>query len=62
LVRSVKEGNERMELYNLSDDPRESTNVAAEHPDIVERLWKNIRASHELPANGNPKFIMSLPD
>jgi len=51
-----------MELYNLSDDPRESTNVAAEHPDIVERLWKNIRASHELPANGNPKFIMSLPD
>ena len=62
LVRSVKEGNGRMELYNLSDDPRESTNVAAEHPDIVERLWKNIRASHELPANGNPKFIMSLPD
>ena len=62
LVRSVKEGNERMELYNLSDDPRESTNVAAEHPDIVERLWKNIRASHELPANGNPKFVMSLPD
>jgi arylsulfatase A-like enzyme len=25
-------------LYNLADDPTESTDVAAEHPDVVARL------------------------
>jgi N-sulfoglucosamine sulfohydrolase len=29
---------ETVELYNLVDDPREQTNVAAEHPDVVEQL------------------------
>ncbi|GAB6164983.1 arylsulfatase [Thermostilla marina] len=29
---------EMWELYNLADDPKESRNVAAEHPDIVAKL------------------------
>jgi len=29
---------ETVELYNVVDDPREQTNVAAEHPDVVEQL------------------------
>jgi arylsulfatase A-like enzyme len=31
-------GGEAVELYNLVDDPREQTNVAKEHPDVVEQL------------------------
>jgi arylsulfatase A-like enzyme len=31
-----------VELYDLSADPRESTNVAAQHPDIVRRLTAKV--------------------
>ncbi len=37
------------QLYNLDDDPGETTNVASEHPDVVDRLMKRIeRARGEL--------------
>ena len=47
-----------MELFNLADDPRESRDVAAEHPEIVERMWSFIDSSHTVPEN--PKFRMDL--
>jgi len=34
--------NGRRELFDLSRDPRESKNTAAEHPDVVERLAKQL--------------------
>jgi N-acetylgalactosamine-6-sulfatase len=38
------------ELYDLSKDPSESHNVAAEHPDVVSRLTQSLNAwSSELP-------------
>jgi arylsulfatase A-like enzyme len=34
------------ELYNLADDPSEKTNVAADHPDLVEKAAGYMKASH----------------
>lgn len=50
LVQKVKKGNTAMELYNIADDPQETTDLSAEHPDIVARMWEVVRQSHE-PAN-----------
>lgn len=36
-----------IELYNLEADPSETTNVAAEHPEVVERLAKYMEEAHE---------------
>ena len=41
--------NLKPELYNVTDDPFEKNNLAAKHPDIVERLSK------ELDANWDPE-------
>jgi len=32
----------RCELYHLDNDPREQTNLAERHPDMVDRLWKKL--------------------
>ena len=60
LVRNVRDGSATMELYNLDDDPRESTDVAAEHPEIVELMWNHIKASHAAVPSRNPKFEMDI--
>ena len=58
LLRRVKEGNDRFELFNLSDDPREEHDLAAQHPEIIDRMWQFVSASHTEPAN--PKFRMEV--
>lgn len=35
------------ELYNIADDPSETTDVAADHPEIVARLVELMDAAHE---------------
>jgi arylsulfatase len=35
-----------VQLYNLSDDPSEKTNVAEKHPEIVKRLEKIMKEQH----------------
>ncbi|MGE5192324.1 MAG: N-acetylgalactosamine-6-sulfatase, partial [Deltaproteobacteria bacterium] len=35
-----------IELYNLADDPQESTDVAGAHPDVVARLAQLLTAQH----------------
>lgn len=35
-----------LELYDLAQDPRQTTNVAAQHPEVVERLSKLMREQH----------------
>ena len=35
-----------IELYNLNDDPSETTDVAAAHPDVVARLAKLLSEQH----------------
>ena len=58
LLRRVKEGNDRFELFNLRDDPREEHDLAAQHPEIIDRMWQFVSASHTEPAN--PKFRMEI--
>lgn len=61
LLRKVQDGNTEMELYNLQDDPRESVDLAVQHPDIIGQMWDVIRESHT-PANpAVPKFCMEIP-
>jgi arylsulfatase A len=36
-----------MELYDLSADPNETTDVAAQHPDVVQRLSALMKAQHQ---------------
>jgi arylsulfatase A len=35
-----------LELYNLADDPGETTNLAAQHPDLVQKLSNLMAQSH----------------
>lgn len=60
LLMKAGKGNNDMELYNLKEDPRETTNVAAEHPEIVEKMWEVVRSSHEEPVLDIPKFKMDI--
>lgn len=46
------------ELYNLKDDPNETTNLAARHPDILARLEQIMREQH-VPS---PEFPMPALD
>ena len=60
LLRKVKEGNTQLELYDVRHDLLEEHDVAADHPDMVARMWEFIRASHTEPEN--PLFKMEIPE
>lgn len=45
------------ELYNLAEDIHEDNNIAAEHPEIVERLVEIARSQH----TPNPHFSVTVP-
>lgn len=52
IVENVNKGNRSMELYDISVPGRDietmDKNVAHLHPEIVERMWRYVRESHEL--------------
>lgn len=58
LVRNVADGGNKMELFDIVNDCREERNVAAQHPDIVARMWECIRQSHT-PVE-NPLFQLDI--
>lgn len=60
LLRNVQKGNTEMELYNLADDPRETTDVASEHPDITAGMWNAVKSSHRDANPDVPKFCMDI--
>ena len=60
LLQKVAKGNNKMELYNLSTDPRETTDVSAEHPEIVKQMWDIVRNSHEAPVYDIEKFKLDI--
>ncbi|MDD6508046.1 MAG: N-acetylgalactosamine-6-sulfatase, partial [Bacteroidales bacterium] len=55
-------GNAEMELYNLAEDPQETTDLAAEHPEIISEMWRVIRSSHEAANPEVKKFNMEIPE
>lgn len=62
-IDRIKKGKlQRFELINLADDPGEERNVAAQHPDRMERMTKHMRALHaEMQAAAEPWPERALP-
>ena len=44
-----KEGEGKMMLFNLEEDPREQNDVAAQHPDIIKTMREKMNEAHEDP-------------
>ena len=45
-MKNVRNGNQDVELYDLSVDPREQNIVAAAHPEIIKRVLEIFRTEH----------------
>lgn len=60
LLRKAASGNNEMELYDIISDPRESTDVSAEHPDIIATMWEIVRDNHEKSVLDVPKFNLDI--
>ncbi|MBN1481126.1 N-acetylgalactosamine-6-sulfatase [candidate division KSB1 bacterium] len=45
--RDILSGNTEIELFNLAEDIQEQTNVAAEHPEILQKMEEILRQEHE---------------
>ncbi|MBQ7855551.1 MAG: arylsulfatase [Alistipes sp.] len=62
LVKNVHAGNRTMQLFDIStpgkDIEKPEMDVAAEHPEIVERMWQYIEQSHVHPTL--PKFQIDI--
>lgn len=58
LVEDVADGNTKMQLYKITEDPREECDVADQHPDIVADMWRAIRESHT--PSDNPLFQLDI--
>lgn len=48
-IPNYKKGDRKMELYDLSIDPREQNNIAAKHPRIMRKLQKKMDEAHTKP-------------
>lgn len=59
-IRRVKGDNAGWELFDLEKDPREKHNLAAEHPEILDRMWRYITDSHT--PSPHPEFNFDLPE
>jgi arylsulfatase len=60
LRREMHKGNDRFELYNLSTDPREMHDLAAENPELIERVRAIVEKEHR--SSSNPRWRFSLID
>ena len=49
-------------LYNLKDDPHETSDLAAAHPEIVERLKEKIEVWHPVDRKYIPKGVNRVPE
>lgn len=56
IISDIRKGNTIMKLYDLENDLQELNDIAAEHPDIVEKLKYYIDISHEDPENPTFRF------
>jgi len=60
IVQKVNKGNTHMELFHLTDDPQELTDVSAENPEIVRKMWEVVKQSHETPDNDEISFRLNI--
>lgn len=47
IITNINKGNDVMQLYDLDADPREEHDLAADHPDVVERMRTLMAEAHE---------------
>lgn len=47
--KDIKKGNLEIQLFNLDNDPQEQINVAADHPEIVEKMLEIMKKEHQEP-------------
>lgn len=58
LVEGVADGNTDMQLFDITIDPREEHNVAADNPKIIKAMWQAVKESHtEIE---NPLFKLDI--
>lgn len=58
LVEGVADGNTDMQLFDITIDPREEHNVAADNPKIIKAMWQAVTESHtEIE---NPLFRLDI--
>lgn len=58
LVEGVADGNTDMQLFDITIDPREEHNVAADNPKIIKAMWQVVKESHtEIE---NPLFRLDI--
>lgn len=62
LVTKVAAGNTRMELFDISADPRETNDLSLEHPEIVGKMWQFIKDSHMPSSNRLFNLEITFPD
>lgn len=48
-VKNIHNGGRKVELYDLSKDPREQNDVAEQHPDVVKKVLEIFRSEHTTP-------------
>lgn len=56
--KNMNDGNRQIELYDLDNDPTESTDLASEHPEIVTKIEDIMIQEHRKPEN--PKFNLAI--
>lgn len=59
LIQEVETGNTHIELYDINNDPKETNDISAEHPEVIAKMWEFIREAHT-PATNNPKFNLNI--
>lgn len=45
-IPNMRKGNTKMQLFDLSVDPREQVDVAAQHPDIIAKMTAKMKEAH----------------
>lgn len=60
LLQNINEGCTEFELYDLATDSVELHNIADKHPDIVKKMWKFVKESHEDPILPPEKFKLDI--
>jgi arylsulfatase len=46
LRKNMHKGNAEFELFDLQKDPRETTNIAASHPEIIQQVQEIVKKEH----------------
>ncbi|HNV65779.1 MAG TPA: arylsulfatase [Bacteroidales bacterium] len=59
LRKGMHNGNDAFALYDLENDPQESVDISADHPEIMKRVGEIIRKEHN--TSGNPRWRYRLP-